>query len=169
MYIQGFVDSEGTLWPPGSGRRRSFLNLCRPTCKRKLAAARTRARTRGGHKEQASRALPTALTAVSELAATVSSQAGSPDMMEYKCVCIAFAVSGRTSKRTACLAARASIQQLQQSAGQDAISWVRHWLCILCCWTGLGEHPAVHAEVVMEKAVGCRAHSTLCSRNPQFC
>ena len=110
---------------------------------------------RGG----AARALPTALNAVSELAATVSSQAGNPHMMEYKCVCIAFAVSGRTAERAACLAARASRKQLQQWPGQDAISLVRQWLCILCCRTDLGKQHPVHPEVVKDEAAGCRAHS----------
>ena len=144
--------------PPGRGGAAFFPEPVSPNFRAQLCC-RTRARTRGGRREQASRALPTALNAVSELAASVSSQAGNPHVMEYKCVCIAFAVSGRTAERAACLAARASSKQLQQWPGQDAISWVRQWLCILCCRTDLGEQHPVHPEVVKDEAAGCRAHS----------
>ena len=153
--------------PPGRGGAAFFPEPVSPNFRAQLCC-RTRARTRGSRKEQASRALPTALNAVSELAATVSSQAGNPHMMEYKCVCIAFAVSGRTAERAACLAARASRKQLQQWPGQDAISRVRQWLCILCCRTDLGEQHPVHPEVVKDEAAGCRAHSTLCSKTHNF-
>ena len=76
-YIQGFVDEEGTFWPPGSGRRLFSLspNMCRPSCKCKFAAARTRARSRAGQRVQAGRALQPALQAVSQLAETVNNQA----------------------------------------------------------------------------------------------
>ena len=76
-YIQGFVDEEGTFWPPGSGRRRFSLspNMCRPSSKCKFAAARTRARSRAGQRVQAGRALQPALQVVSQLAETVNNQA----------------------------------------------------------------------------------------------
>ena len=61
--VSGFLDSTGKLWPPGAGRSRK--------------------RTHGGAREQASRALPAALGAVADLASAVREQAGVRDMHAF--------------------------------------------------------------------------------------
>ena len=63
----------------GQAPPQSFLEHASPN-----TAARTRSRTRGGQRVQASRALPSALQAVSELASTVNNQAGNPSA---HCLC----------------------------------------------------------------------------------
>ena len=110
----------------------SFLNLCRPTSERNFAAGPEPA----------------------PAGAAESRQAGHCRLRSTQ-----FRSSRPLSPRAACLAARASRKQLQQWPGQDAISWVRQWLCILCCRTDLGEQHPVHPEVVKDEAAGCRAHS----------
>ena len=73
--VAGFLDANRNLWPPGAGRSRK--------------------RTRGGAKEQASRALPAALGAVADLASTVKNRRACVKCIRKGNKC---AVTGRSPK-----------------------------------------------------------------------
>ena len=112
--------------PPGRGGAAFFPE----PVSQQLCCCRTRARTRGGRKEQASRALPTALGAVSELAATVSSQAGNTSACVLHSLCqVALQREQLAWQREQAASSSSSGQARMQSVG------VRQWLCILCCLT----------------------------------